>query len=140
MLNGLWHGRKTIFLKHPLINYDSFITLMNYIYTNTLNLEYDLIDSFLLLCKQCKLEDLIDKIQYEKIHRNVSDRIIINNEEDRYALANDLRLLLKSSEFSDLNIIVEDSIFNVHKDILVCRSQYFESLLTGNFREASDKV
>lgn len=57
-----WKERKIIKLKNPLLKFEAFEALMNYFYTNTFNISLELIESFLLICKQVNIIFLIKAI------------------------------------------------------------------------------
>jgi hypothetical protein len=93
-LKTQWLGRTKIILKHPFIRYQAFEAMIQYIYTGSVNINTDYVDSFLALLKQCHFYDLRDKVAYLNNNReDQSDRLIFNATEqdlDR-TLVKDLR-------------------------------------------------
>ncbi|XP_051788743.1 BTB/POZ domain-containing protein 8 [Erpetoichthys calabaricus] len=55
------------------------------------------------------------------------------------ALGEDLLLLYKSGDFSDIGIVTEKATFRAHKAILCSRSSYFAAMLGGNWLESSQE-
>ncbi|RDD47702.1 BTB/POZ domain-containing protein 9 [Trichoplax sp. H2] len=52
------------------------------------------------------------------------------------SLADDLKNLMDSGEFTDITIVVEEHRFSCHKAILACRSNYFKALFFNGMKES----
>uniref|UniRef100_A0A1I8AU78 BTB domain-containing protein n=1 Tax=Steinernema glaseri TaxID=37863 RepID=A0A1I8AU78_9BILA len=64
----------------------------------------------------------------------------INGQVDRSAeLMQNLSSLLQTSEFANVTFIVNDKRFNAHKELLAMQSDYFRSMLFGEFREGRER-
>lgn len=150
-LDTRWKDRDIVTPKHGLMSVEAFEGLLSYLYTNSVNILVEYVPSLLLLAKQCKLSQLEQLIEAELDNLHDMKRLIIvpppieELEDDLPLIANMRSLVNKikrgeNTEYSDFSIIVEDKVYHCHKVILASRSEYFRSLLCGNFRESSSDV
>jgi len=58
--------------------------------------------------------------------------------EETPALTKDLKTLLNDEETSDLKILVGEKVFYCHKNIYMCRSPVFKTMLTTDMKEKSE--
>ncbi|XP_037076077.1 LOW QUALITY PROTEIN: BTB/POZ domain-containing protein 9-like [Pollicipes pollicipes] len=54
-------------------------------------------------------------------------------------LSQDLALLCRSEEFSDVVLVVDGHRFSAHRSVLAARSEYFRALLFGGMKESREK-
>ncbi|XP_033745465.1 ankyrin repeat and BTB/POZ domain-containing protein 1-like [Pecten maximus] len=62
MFRTKWLGRRVITIKHALVVPDAFKSILQYLYTASLDTHIDNIEDCMRLAKQCRLQDLMDKI------------------------------------------------------------------------------
>jgi hypothetical protein len=77
--SGRWKDKPRVPLAHSSIKYEAFHALMEYIYTGQVNFDVDFYDSFLVLCRQCKLHALRATVEseYKMAQTKKHSRIII---------------------------------------------------------------
>jgi len=127
------------------------------LYTNTLNVPIEYAHSLILLCRQCQLPDLETLVTQEldSATRKSLGRIIIDQNSNpsqsaqtqQHRFWESIRPTFDSSKsdgssksssaFTDICLIVEGRRFPCHRVLLCAQSEYFQSMLCGNFSESS---
>ncbi|XP_076362271.1 ankyrin repeat and BTB/POZ domain-containing protein 1-like [Tachypleus tridentatus] len=63
MFRSKWKNRKSIFITHPMVKSSAFRAVLQYLYTGRLETPIDQIEDCIILAKQCKILELIEKIK-----------------------------------------------------------------------------
>eukprot|EP01112_Ceratiomyxa_fruticulosa_P019659 TRINITY_DN6488_c0_g1_i2.p1 TRINITY_DN6488_c0_g1~~TRINITY_DN6488_c0_g1_i2.p1 ORF type:complete len:583 (+),score=116.64 TRINITY_DN6488_c0_g1_i2:109-1857(+) len=144
MLETKWTGKSIINLPNQLIYYEAFYAFIEYLYTNVLNIPLSLADNVNLICKQCKMNELAQKIYVEVESASITgiERITIGNESETLNLENTLSqqirkcLDVNGGLYPDVCLKVEDQLFLAHRSLLVVQSPYFSVMFEGKFKES----
>eukprot|EP01114_Cavostelium_apophysatum_P017437 TRINITY_DN5177_c0_g2_i1.p1 TRINITY_DN5177_c0_g2~~TRINITY_DN5177_c0_g2_i1.p1 ORF type:complete len:495 (+),score=61.54 TRINITY_DN5177_c0_g2_i1:115-1485(+) len=158
MFNTRWKTKTHVRLTHGLLNPVAFGTMLRYLYTGRMEFQMPLLGNCLLVCKQCKLDKMIEILNQLAFSRSGDDWIVYDEAEAntgpsklqyRYSrfVRNHLPHSLTSFEvqhsnaeeeegFWDIKIQVNEHVFKAHRVFLCGRSEYFNALLLGRFKEA----
>ncbi|XP_043563534.1 ankyrin repeat and BTB/POZ domain-containing protein 1 isoform X2 [Chiloscyllium plagiosum] len=134
MLQTKWKGRKAIALKHPLINPMAFRAILQFFYTGRLDIEVENVEDFKILAKQCKLEELISKLEGKRkeIDEFVSSKpgtwvkVLTLEPDENCRLQDDLAILADCALPAEL------------RAFFCSRSDYFRALLQDHFSESEE--
>ncbi|KAL4225798.1 Ankyrin repeat and BTB/POZ domain-containing protein 1 [Mactra antiquata] len=159
-----WKSKKDIILKHVMIQPEAFSGIVQYLYTGTMEIPVNDIESCITLAKQCKLEKLITLIEdrckklasFESTKPGVNITSVLVEQTDKWDLQMDFGTLADlalpqelcsiasgelpfepeyASIYADIEFRVENHRFYCHKAFFCGRSDYFKALLLDHFGE-----
>jgi len=97
IFQGKWRNKKQVTFTNPVVTPEAFRALVEYLYTNSLNIAVEHVENLLRLCDQCELHDLHQVVSTEyddamtrktKIGRIIVDRNIYASPENFATSAN----------------------------------------------------